>query len=291
MTKFTIGCDPEIFLTEEDGTPVSAHDLLPGTKKEPHKVPYGAIQVDGTAAEFNTDPVPSTDFDAFNRNVVKVMGDLHKEVSRNAKRPIKMKLASVQDYPEGYFAELPETAKELGCDPDYSAYTLQPNPRPDNTKTFRTGSGHLHIGWAADIPVDNPEHIEICADFVKMLDVTVGLFMTYLDRDPRRRELYGKAGAFRPKPYGVEYRTPSNVWIQQKCYRKMICDGLHKAIIYKSSGYTVERVTGVTEEAIQMIIDTGNVSSAHTLLSRIYNGSYTFSRCVEEINAQMKKAA
>lgn len=291
MTKFTIGCDPEIFLTEEDGTPVSAHDLLPGTKKEPHKVPYGAIQVDGTAAEFNTDPVPSTDFDAFNRNVVKVMGDLHKEVSRNAKRNIKMKLASVQEYPEGYFAELPETAKELGCDPDYSAYTLQPNPRPDNTKTFRTGSGHLHIGWAADIPVDNPEHIEICADFVKMLDVTVGLFMTYLDRDPRRRELYGKAGAFRPKPYGVEYRTPSNVWLQRKCYRKMVFEGLHKAITYKSSGYTVERVTGVTEEAIQMIIDTGNVSSAHTLLSRIYNGSYTFSRCVEEINAQMKKAA
>jgi hypothetical protein len=29
----------------------------------------------------------------------------------------------------------------------------------------------------------------------------------------KRRELYGKAGAFRPKHYGCEYRTPSNVWL------------------------------------------------------------------------------
>lgn len=65
--------------------------------------------------------------------------------------------------------------------------------RPEGDRLFRTGAGHIHIGWGADIPVDNREHHEICASFVKMLDATVGLFMTCIDRDPRRRELYGKA--------------------------------------------------------------------------------------------------
>ncbi len=47
---------------------------------------------------------------------------------------------------------------------------------------------------------------------VKALDYLVTLPMLK-DDDPRRRELYGQAGCFRNKPYGIEYRTPSNKWI------------------------------------------------------------------------------
>lgn len=216
MSNFTFGADPEVFLKKR-GKPASAYGVLPGDKKNPHKTAGGAIQVDGMAAEFNIDPVPSNNFELFNARIISQI----KEIREHAKG-YNLNIAPVQDFGEEFLAEQPDEAKELGCDPDYCAYTKEPNPRPDGDRPFRTGAGHVHIGWGADIPIDNEEHIEICANFVKILDTTVGLFMTLIDTDPRRRELYGKAGAFRPKPYGVEYRTPSNVWISTRDNRRAV---------------------------------------------------------------------
>mgnify|MGYP001584855390 CR=1 FL=1 len=55
--EVTIGTDPEFFL-EKDGKPVSAHDLVPGTKHEPYPLgKSGAhVQADGTAVEINIKP-------------------------------------------------------------------------------------------------------------------------------------------------------------------------------------------------------------------------------------------
>ena len=49
---------------------------------------------------------------------------------------------------------------------------------------------------------------------VQALDIILGLESVILDKDARRKEMYGKAGAFRFKDYGVEYRTLSNFWIK-----------------------------------------------------------------------------
>jgi hypothetical protein len=48
---------------------------------------------------------------------------------------------------------------------------------------------------------------------IRALDCTVGSFIHLWDEDTDRRELYGDWGAFRPKPYGVEWRVPSNKWL------------------------------------------------------------------------------
>lgn len=266
---FTIGCDPEIFLTR-NGKAVSAHGMIPGTKAAPHPVPSGAIQVDGMAVEFNTAPVVYTDFNAFNENICRVVSELKKAVKE--KDPsVSFAIMPTMTFDEEYLAAQPDDAKELGCDPDYSAYTLKHNPRPDGEVPFRTASGHLHVGWGADIPVDNEDHIQICADFVKMLDATVGLVMCYIDRDPRRRELYGKAGAFRPKPYGVEYRTPSNVWLRNKTYREAVHFALKKAIYYMQRGSTTASVWGLAPESIQNIIDTGDWKRARKMLEMVFS--------------------
>jgi hypothetical protein len=264
MSEFTIGVDPELFLTLDD-KPVSAHGLIPGDKKVPYKVNGGAIQVDGTAVEFNTDPVPYYHFEEFNAKIVRVIRELSDEVKKNGN--YRLNINPVQEYDQEYFDSIPKEAKELGCDPDFCAYTLEANPRPDGDRLFRTGAGHIHIGWGADIPVDNREHHEICASFVKMLDATVGLFMICIDRDNRRRELYGKAGAYRAKPYGVEYRFPSNVWLRSLSTRRVTHALLKKAITYMQKGMTVKAVTGFSEEEIRNILDTGDFATAEVILS------------------------
>lgn len=287
---FTFGADPEIFISK-NGKPVSAHGLIAGTKKEPFKVENGAVQVDGMALEFNIDPVPSADFVRFNNNIVKVLAQL--KVLAKARDPkINFKLQPVADFGEEYLAAQPDEAKELGCDPDYNAYTLQENPRPDGDRPFRTAAGHLHIGWGADIPVDNPEHMKICAKLVKNLDKTVGMFMTFLDREPRRRELYGKAGAFRPKPYGVEYRQPSNVWLKSKTTRKLVHILMNEAINLSMEGrksfYAFAGFDGYTETDIQSIINAGDHQTAEKILDRYAGYAWPFLRNWEEVKQGVK---
>lgn len=283
MTGFTFGCDPEVFV-RENGKGYSAWGLIPGNKSEPHPNEFGAVQVDGMALEFNTDPVPQNDFDRFNALIVGQIKSLRSMLPDN----LSLAVDAVQEFDAELIEAQPDEAKELGCDPDFNAYTGVLNPRPDaDDLNYRSGAGHIHFGWGADIPVDNPEHIEICCSFVKMLDATVGMYMTFIDRDPRRRNLYGKAGAFRPKPYGVEYRTPSNVWIRSRHRRKVMHALMNQAISYASSGRSVVGIFGKTEEEIQSIINNGDWKNADITLSALL----PYSSCAKEwekIREEMK---
>lgn len=263
--QFLLGADPEVFV-RKNGKPVSAHGMIEGTKSSPKKTSNGAVQVDGMALEFNIDPVHYRRFDEFNYNIVKTIRDL-KELAGE----VSIIPEPVQVFGEEFMAEQPDEAKELGCDPDFNAYTGEENPRPDGDRPFRTGAGHVHIGWGADIPVENREHFEICQEFVKVLDSTVGMYMTYIDRDPRRRELYGKAGAFRVKPYGVEYRTPSNVWIKNKSRRQMMHFLLGYAIDAHCAGRPIDKIIGVSSDRVREIIDTGDWKTAFDLLTKLFS--------------------
>jgi len=270
MNGFTIGADPELFL-RENGKAISAFGMVEGTKESPHKTANGAYQVDGMALEFNIDPVSTSyAFDQFNRNIINTIEEMKKRVAQNnTTKKYTFAIQPTQDFSEKYLANQPAAALELGCDPDFNAYTGEENPRPDGTRPFRTAAGHVHVGWGADIPTDNEEHREICNGFIKMLDATVGMFMTFIDRDPRRREMYGKAGACRYKPYGVEYRTPSNAWIVNRDRRECMYSLVNSAIQKMRSARTVEDVIGLTEARIQEVINTGDYMTAELAVDRL----------------------
>ncbi len=206
--KFTFGADPEMFIAKK-GAPVSAFGLIPGTKSAPHKVKNGAVQIDGMALEFNIDPAEDakgfiTNLDAVMKQILDMVPgyDLHK--------------SCVAEFGLDYIKAQPKEASELGCSPDYNAYTMAANPRPAGETPFRTAAGHLHIGWTNGVNPMDPDHFNACARLVKQLDRYLGVPSVIMDSSEasrKRRKLYGAAGAFRPTHFGVEYRVMSNFWL------------------------------------------------------------------------------
>lgn len=236
------GADPEVFVKlKRQKNFVSAHGLVSGTKDEPFKVDKGAVQVDGMALEFNIDPAENQkEFSQNIKTVMKILGEMvpdHKLVP-----------SPTADFDPEYLASQPYEALELGCDPDFNAYDDgKPNPRPDGNVNFRTGAGHIHIGWCEGVDITNPDHLEACMTVVKQLDWSLGLLATKYDTDERRRSLYGNWGAFRPKPYGVEYRVLSNAWLKSPKLVKWVYNTAYKAIqdLYKGEHRYLDRAPEV----------------------------------------------
>lgn len=204
MNTITIGCDPEVFV-KQGGLFKSAFALIKGDKKNPSPVPKGAVQVDGMALEFNIDPADNAD--DFCINIQTVFDTLRGMVPE-----YEIAITPVAHFDEAYFRSQPEAALELGCDPDFSGWTREANAKPSTDKPMRTASGHVHVGW--DNGLEGQGHFEMCCDLAKQMDFYLGLPSLTYDTNTERRELYGDAGCFRPKPYGFEYRTLSNCWLQ-----------------------------------------------------------------------------
>lgn len=221
---FTIGADPELFvgrIGEEGFFP--AEGLVKGTKEEPQKVPFGAVQVDGMALEFNIDPASTRE--EFVRNV----NEVRRQLAGMIGPELELRTVPVAFFTEEQWEKVSLESAALGCDPDFNAWTAQQNMMPDNGVFFRTAAGHIHVGWDVGQP-DPDEHYYDCCGIVRHLDCLVGAWSVLNDDDTRRRTLYGGAGAFRPKPYGLEYRTPSNFWLKTEELTAEAFDLTHKAM-------------------------------------------------------------
>lgn len=263
-TKILVGCDPELFLrSKATGQIVSAHSHLPGTKLEPYKVPHGAIQVDGTAAEFNIDPATSPA--NFVGNIESVIRNLQKRLPE-----FDLIYDPTVTYPEDYFSSLPDTAKELGCNPDFNAYTEEVNLPPEGNKTtMRTASGHIHVGWTEGVDIRDEFHFKDCVTVTRQLDYYLGLFSLMWDPDDKRRSLYGKAGAFRVKPYGSEYRTLSNVWLRSQSVQNWVYRATQTAIKHLFQGHNMYDFYG---DFAKDCIDKNNTKWINTKMgSKVYN--------------------
>lgn len=226
MSGFTFGADPELFIVDENGKHVSAEGLIPGTKAEPHVVEGGAVQVDGMAAEFNIDPC--SDFETFNNNVTGVM----KQLKEMLPKGYNFSIIPAVEFSADVFDSAPDCAKELGCSPDYNAWTGELNPPPslENRPRLRCAGGHIHFGWTADADLSDLQHLMNCRDLVKQLDWYLAGWSIGVDPDPTRRMLYGRAGACRIKPYGVEYRVLSNFWLTSKERRLQVWNRMQMAL-------------------------------------------------------------
>jgi hypothetical protein len=249
---FIAGADPELMLLSPKGKLTSAIPLISGTKKDPLPVAGGAVQRDNVMAEFNV--TPSGSLEGFTDNMRQVLTELSRMVSPN-----RLTVQASAEYPT---AELDnDEARIFGCDPDFNSWTMRMNLF-DNTKAadpFRSAGGHWHIGYK-DETQEMLEDPYGKAEVVKMMDIFMGVPSILLDQDqtaPRRRSLYGRAGAHRPKPYGVEYRALGNFWVQSPQLTQVMYQLADVAVRLCVEG---ESETIITQTGVKNIVRAINTS-------------------------------
>lgn len=234
---FTIGADPEFFL-KQDHKHISAIGRIGGTKLFPKPMPKRgfAMQEDNVSVEFN---IPACqDSMSLIKSIRYAMNTIKKVVPGfevSTESAVVFDADQLQD----------PAALEFGCEPDYNAWTKQMNPRPCAVdQNLRSAGGHVHVGTR-----ENP--IEV----IRAMDLFLGVPSTVKDPGVLRRQLYGKAGAFRQKDYGCEYRTLSNFWIFSPELIEWVYNQTEKAINFVEEGNVIDEKTGIL---IQECINNSN---------------------------------
>lgn len=259
-----IGADVEVFLQHKETKEiVSAEGLIRGSKYNPFVFDkanrFFTTSLDNVLAEFTIPPARSKD--EFFNHLTKSLKYIGKTIPKELCTAIQP-AARLDDR----FLQT-EQALTFGCEPDFNAYTLAQNIKPNSPdRNLRSAGGHVHIGYENPAQYDadyyNPD--EQRASIIKALDLHIGVPSTIMEPDNKRKELYGKAGAFRPKPYGVEYRTISNFYLASKEYIDWVYTSVIDAINWLNAGNLVDRTLG---EYVQQIINNNDKQGAKELIN------------------------
>lgn len=252
-----IGSDPELFLVDGGGKFISAIDRIGGTKDFPRPISDDgcAVQEDNVAVEFNIPP--SETVEQFIKGINFNLNYLTKHVKTMG---LNLAIVASAEFPDDQLMDM--RALEFGCDPDYNCWTKRRNPSPKAaSKSLRSAGGHVHIGCReADL---NPWEVG------KAADLFLGVPSVLMDEDQRRRELYGKAGSVRIKPYGVEYRTLSNFWLKSDELKSWVFRQAQRAAEFVQAGNELSDEDG---KMIQECINTTNRDLSRVLSARFNIG-------------------
>lgn len=271
ITNILTGADIEVFfmnkLTEEI---VSAEPYIQGTKEKPFcfdkRSKFHAVSLDNILAEFCIPP--SKTKAEFYKNITHAIDYI------NTVHPDYCALSVPSAFINPVYLQT-ENAKLFGCTPDMNAYTLWQNPVPKaDDDTLRGGGGHIHYSYDNPSPMydtNNPDEKIIALDeerhvIVRTLDAMLAVPMVIIEPPNRRKELYGKAGAFRPKPYGLEYRTLSNYYTQTKGLTEWVFTNGMEAMNRINNGFTIEPELATF---IQETINNNNTADAEYLIKTL----------------------
>lgn len=248
--NFTIGHDSEFFASR-DGKIISAIGLVGGTKCDPLPLEHGSIQEDNVLIEVNS--IPAASLSEWLTNCQSIYDDAVKHVAVKG-----LEIITLSSYLMDKAELQHPMAQEFGCEPDYDAWSISENEKPDPTNlALRTAGGHVHIG----VHLDDPMRAIALARY---MDITAGLGSVRKDTDLRRKQLYGKAGALRLKPYGVEYRTLSNFWYASAELREWIYKSVEKAVdMWEHDKYDI---MSDNHHLVAQAINTGDVDLADNLM-------------------------
>jgi len=254
-----IGCDPEFFLIDEQGEPQSAIGLIGGSKENPTSIGRDCyIQEDNVAVEFNVPPCDnSKDLGEYIRYTVDFIEGL-----------IYILHLKPHIVPSCHFKEdqlLHPMAKAFGCTPDYCAWNDgEMNDSPEPPESLRTAAGHIHISFPEADMKEETNKMEFKMAFIKALDLFLGVPSVVFDTDTERRSVYGKAGCFRDKMWGLEYRVLSNFWIRDQSAIEWVYENVQRAYNFTKEG---NRITPDIGSRIIWAINGNDIDLANKLIN------------------------
>lgn len=236
-----LGADPEVFLLK-DGDFTSVIEKIGGTKHHPLQIegmPKGfTLQEDNVALEFGIPPAKSSAI--FVKYIQSVMKQGLNKVPEH-----QFSTLSCVKFPKKELAH--PFAQIFGCEPDFNAWTGEMNPRPiAPDPDLRSAGGHVHLETDLDPKLMG-----------QALDLFLGIPSLLMDiSGAERRKFYGRAGAIRFKPYGLEYRVLSNFWIFKPKLIRWVWSEAHRAEQFVKEGKKVP-------SGVEYIINEGSTDLAH----------------------------
>ena len=210
MNKVMVGTDAEFFVAK-DGVIITSQEAgIEGTKNSPCVLEHGNIHRDNAVGEFNMLQADSAS--GFIANIHAVLDDVGEVLSSLQVEAVwtPSHVFHVDDlwHPE---------QMEFGCEGDFDAWGIDTSESPNPDTPLRTAGGHIHLGFDEDDEHPMSRIAQAC-------DIFLGLPSVVMDKDTRRKALYGQSGKFRPKPYGLEYRVLSNFWLADDILMKWAFD-------------------------------------------------------------------
>lgn len=227
-----LGTDPEVFLQDKQGNPVSSIGYINADKWNPHQIPdmpsgY-TLQEDNVSLEYGIPPASTAQ---------EFIGSINAVMERSLAYLPELSFSKLSCivFPEDQMKH--PMAHIFGCEPDYDAWSLKSNRKPQPPHPFmRSAGGHVHVETKLD-----PVRV------IRLLDLYLGVPSVLMDNGEDRKKLYGKAGAHRVKSYGVEYRTLSNFWIFNDRLIQWVWDNVERAL---ASDVNVDELQDLILEAI-----------------------------------------
>lgn len=259
IKEVTIGADPELFIiNEKTKKVVSSIGIIPGVKGDAWKsddMPEGfGIEVDNILGEFNIPPCKTRE--EFVNNIEYMKNYIDRFV-KEYNPELGIQCVASREVDDDQLQS--DEAKLFGCSPDYNAYTMKQNKAPNGGSTnLRSAGFHIHVGY-------RNKNIDTSVLLVRYLDAFVGLPSVIEDPDTKRRSLYGKAGAFRLTPYGVEYRSLSSAAMKDKESLKRVWDRVQDAI----DAFNWGKIIPLSNDVLDAINNSNKVL-AQELLNKFY---------------------
>jgi hypothetical protein len=214
----TLGSDPEFFVLDPKGIPYPATNFSKGTKDSPSPIesslPGFFEQRDNVSFEGNIPPAKTRE--EFISNVTYLRNYFVNKVSKFG---YSISSNGVEYFRTKYLG-LPE-AKEFGCSSVISSWDstnsfIQSRPTPvlDNIR-YRVSGFHVHIGYSNSCEFKmSRNNIDILIG--RLFDIFLTVPSHLIKNEPERLQSYGAYGMIRSKSYGVECRTLSTFFTQEK---------------------------------------------------------------------------